>query len=99
MRNIIIAVIAAIVVGLLIWGGVKFFGSSGDNGEVMNAMVDTGSITSTVSGEGLTRAKESASLTLTTSGTVQDVYVKEGDKVEAGQQLYRIFPASLRKML
>ena len=90
VRNIIIAVIAAMIVGLLIWGGVKFFGSSGNDGEVMNAMVDTGSITSTVSGEGLTRAKESANLTLTTSGTVQDVYVKEGDKVEAGQQLYRI---------
>ncbi len=90
VRNIIIAVISAIILGLIIWAGVKFFTSSSDNGEVMNAVVDLGSITSTVSGEGLTRAKESASLTLTTSGTVQDVYVKQGDKVEAGQQLYRI---------
>ncbi len=90
VRNIIIIVIVAVIAVLCIWAGVKFFGGGEDKGEIMHAYVDIGSITSTVSGEGLTRAKESASLTLTTSGVVQEVYVKEGDTVEAGQQLYRI---------
>lgn len=90
LRIVIALVVVAAVAAGLIWGGMKFFGGKSGSGEVITAMVDMGSITSTVSGEGLTRAKESASLTVTSSGTVQDVYVKEGDTVEAGQQLYKI---------
>lgn len=90
VRNIILIVILAAVLALIVWGCMKFFGGSGDNGEVMNAYVDIGSITSTVSGDALSRAKDSASMTLTTSGTVQEIFVSEGDHVEAGQQLYKI---------
>lgn len=91
IRNIIIAVIGIVILALIARGCVAFFtGGSEGAGEVLTAFVDMGSITSTVSGEGLTRAKESASMTLMTSGTVQDIYVKEGDRVEAGQQLYMI---------
>ena len=90
IRNVIIIVIVAAIAALVIFGCVKFFGGSGSDGEIVTAVVSSGSITSTVSGEGLTRAKDSASLTLTTSGTVEEGYVKEGDTVEAGQQLYKI---------
>ncbi len=90
VRNIILIVILAAVLALIVWGCMKFFGGSGDSGEVMNAYVDIGSITSTVSGDALSRAKDSASMTLTTSGTVQEIFVSEGDHVEAGQQLYKI---------
>ena len=81
---------AAAVLAAVVWGGMRFFGGGSGTGEVLTAVVDVGSITSTVSGEGLARAKESASLTVTASGTVQDVYVREGDTVEAGQPLYKI---------
>lgn len=90
VRVVVALVLVVAIVGGLVWGGMKFFGGKKDGGEVITAMVDTGSITSTVSGEGLMRAKESASLIVTTSGRVQDVYVKEGDTVEAGQQMYKI---------
>lgn len=90
VRNIILIVIAALVLALIVWGCMKFFGGGGNQGDVMTAVVDVGSITSTVSGEGLTRAKDSANMTLTTAGTVQEIFVKEGDHVEAGQQLYKI---------
>ncbi len=90
VRNIILIVIAALVLALIVWGCMKFFGGGSNKGDVMTAMVDVGSITSTVSGEGLTRAKDSANMTLTTAGTVQEIFVKEGDHVEAGQQLYKI---------
>ena len=90
VRNCIIAAVVIALVGLTIWAGTKFFGSSDGEGEVMTAFVNVGSVTSTVSGEGLTRAKDSANLTLTASGTVQEVFVKEGDHVEVGQALYRI---------
>ena len=69
---------AAAVLAAVVWGGMRFFGGGSGTGEVLTAVVDVGSITSTVSGEGLARAKESASLTVTASGTVQDVYVREG---------------------
>ena len=47
-------------------------------------MVTVGSITSTVEGSGTANAKQSESITITTAGTVVDVYVNEGDVVEAG---------------
>jgi biotin carboxyl carrier protein len=37
-----------------------------------------------------TKAKDSAAITLSAGGTVVDVYVKEGDYVAEGQELYRI---------
>ena len=90
VRKIVIGVILAVILLALLFAGWKFFGGSDENSEVMNAVVDLGTITSTVSGEGLTRAKESASLTLAVSGIVQDVYVQEGDVVKAGQKLYSV---------
>lgn len=90
IRNIIVGVILVALLGLAVWGCMKFFGGGEEEGEVMHAYVDIGSIISTVSGEGLTRAKDSANLTLTASGVVQDVFVSQGEHVEAGQQLYVI---------
>ena len=90
VRRIIVLVVAAALIALAVWGGIRLFGGSGEASDVMTATVYMGSIVSKVSGEGLTRAKESASLTLISGGTVQEVFVKEGDHVEAGQQLYRV---------
>lgn len=90
VRKVIGLLIAAALIGLAVWGGIKLFGGEKDANDVMTAVVSVDSIVSKVSGEGLTRAKDSASLTLISGGTVQEVFVKEGDAVEAGQQLYRI---------
>jgi len=89
-KLIIWAVVAAAVVGGVL-GLVKFLGSgSSTQTEDVTNVVSYGSITSTVEGSGLTKPKESKSITLTTAGTVQEVYVAEGDHVTAGQQLYSI---------
>ena len=48
------------------------------------------SIQSTVSGSGNAKAKESAAISLTQGGTVQEVFVAAGDIVTAGQPLYTI---------
>jgi len=90
IRNTVIFLVVAAVIGLIVWGSIKILSEPETEGEIMHAYVDIGSITSTVSGEGLTRAKDSAGMTMTTSGIVQDVFVQEGDWVEAGQQLYVI---------
>jgi len=59
-------------------------------GEVVVDMVQYGAITSMVDGSGLTKAKNSETITLTTAGTVMDVYVTEGQTVMAGDPLFAV---------
>lgn len=61
------------------------------NGEIQSQPVSFGSIESRVTGSGNANAKESAAITLTAGGTVQEVLVAPGDVVTAGQPLYTIF--------
>lgn len=84
-RAITLAVIAAMA-----FGGYQYFHKD----EVETAMeevtdvVSYGAITSVVEGSGITKAKNSESITLTTASTVLDVLVSEGSKVMAGDSLF-----------
>ena len=83
---ILLAVLA--VVGLLLY---KFLGDGGEpEAQVVTDIVQYGSITSTVEGSGLTKSKNSETITLTTAGTVQEVLVTEGQLVTAGTPLFVI---------
>jgi multidrug resistance efflux pump len=85
-RLIVLAVLIALVVG-----GWRFLHrDSGSSTEVVTDEVRYGSITSTVSDSGLTKARSSETITLTTAGTVVDVLVSEGDQVTAGTPLFNI---------
>lgn len=64
--------------------------NSGGETEILTDIVRYGSITSTVEGSGLTKAKDSETITLATAGTVTEVYVNEGDTVEPGTPLFVI---------
>ena len=81
---LVLLVIAAILLKLL--GG----GSGGGASQVVTDVVQYGAITSTVEGSGLTRAKSSETITITTAGTVTDVLVTEGQQVTAGTPLFTI---------
>ena len=81
---LVLLVIAAILLVLL--GG----RSGGGAGLVVTDVVQYGAITSTVEGSGLTRAKSSETITITTAGTVTDVLVTEGQQVTAGTPLFTI---------
>lgn len=81
---LVLLVIAAILLKLL--GG----GSGGGESQVVTDVVQYGAITSTVEGSGLTRAKSSETITITTAGTVTDVLVTEGQQVTAGTPLFTI---------
>ena len=61
------------------------------NSTLQTQPVQIGSIQSTVTGSGNAKAKESAAITLTAGGTVQEVFVSPGDTVTVGQPLYTIF--------
>lgn len=89
-RRTIRRIIALVVVAALIAGGVKFFKKKDSSSEVGMATVSYGAISSEVDGSGLVKAKTSETLTLATAGTVQDVFVEEGQHVEQGDPLFTI---------
>ena len=60
-------------------------------GEIYSQPAEIGTIQSKVSGRGSARAKESAAITLTQSGVVQEVFVAGGQTVMAGDPLYTIY--------
>ena len=73
--------------------GLRQFLNDGEEeqGEIFSQPAMMGTIQSKVSGSGTAKAKESAAITLTQSGTVQEVFVTSGQTVMAGQPLYTIF--------
>ena len=89
-KQIITAAVAVALVGAIIFGMVKFLTADNSNVMINEAVVQLGSITSTVEGSGTTKAKNTSSITLTTAGTVLDVYVKEGDFVQEGTPLFTV---------
>ena len=64
--------------------------NAGEQTEVLTATVQYGSITATVDGSGLTKAKDSETITVATTGPVSEVFVSEGDTVEPGTPLFII---------
>lgn len=83
-----VAGVIALAVTLVL---VKFLGGkNGAESTVVTDVVQYGSITSTVQGSGLTKAKNTQSIAIATVGTVQEVYVTEGQQVTAGTPLFVI---------
>lgn len=94
-RKVRNTIILLVVLAALVVGGIflyKFLTDSGEEvGEIFSQPASIGSIQSKVSGSGTARAKESTAITLTQSGTVQEVMVTAGQTVFAGDPLYAIF--------
>ena len=89
---VVLAVLAAIVFGA--W---KLLGNKSEpEMQAVTDVVQYGSITSTVEGSGLTKAKNSESITLATAGVVQEVFVTEGQQVNAGDPLFIVDSESAR---
>lgn len=87
IRLVILLLVLAVIGGILY----KVFGGKQEGeSQILTDVVQYGSITSVVDGSGLTRAKSSETITLTTTGTVMDVLVAEGDIVTAGTPLFTI---------
>ena len=92
-RKLVRRIITLLVLIAAAAGGWWFFkgrNAGGMETQVMTERVQYGSITSLVEGSGVTRAKSSETITLTTAGTVLDVLVSEGDTVTAGTPLFTI---------
>ena len=84
---VILMILAALAVGgRMLWQ--KFFSEDEVEMEAVTDTVTYGSITSTVEGSGLTKAKNSETITLATAGVVEKVYVTEGQQVNEGDPLF-----------
>ena len=82
----VIALVLVLALGLAYFKFAKKNGSSEQ--QVVTDVVQYGSITSTVEGSGMVKAKNSETITLATAGTVTDVFVSEGQQVAAGDPLF-----------
>jgi len=87
--------IIALVVVLAILGGIGYgiyalFREDKQEMQILTGFVTRGSISSMVTGSGVTKAKDMTTITLSATGTVLEVFVKEGDVVMPGQPLYVI---------
>ena len=96
-RKKLIKRLIALGVAAAVFGGggfalYRFLNSSDDTlGEIYATPAFIGTIQSRVSGQGNAKAKETAAITLTQSGVVQEVFVTSGQTVMAGDPLYTIF--------
>ena len=89
--------IIAIIVTLAILGGIGFGvwwivfrEKAAELGDALTAMIYRGSIQSMVTGGGQAMPKDSATITLSAGGTVQEVFVADGQQVMEGEPLYII---------
>lgn len=88
-RRIIRWTIILLVVALIAFGVWKLVGGKGkEEVEVVTSTVEYGSVTSEVKGSGLTRAKDSATISISTPGTMLEVLATEGQKVQPGDPLF-----------
>ena len=91
VRNTIIALV---VLAVLAVGGFflyRFLTAKEDvNSQIQTQPAQISSIQSMVQGSGNAKAKDTAAITLTQGGTVQEVFVTAGDSVTEGQPLYTI---------
>ena len=88
-RRIIRWIAILLVIALLAYGGSRLLGGKGEEEtEVITSIVEYGSISSQVKGSGLTKAKDSAVLSISTPGTMTEVLVTEGQVVQQGDPLF-----------
>ena len=94
IAGILVTAAVVIAVAVVLWYFV--FRETEDMGAIMTDFVQRGSIQSMVEGSGMTKARNSASVT-PGSGKILELYVQEGDQVEAGQQLYKMDDTTARE--
>ena len=95
VRNGVIAlVVVAVIIALAYALQQRMKGEEKAAGDIMDAYVQYGSITSMVEGGGYIKARDSVAITPSAGGTVREVFVMEGEQVYEGQLLFTIDDSS-----
>lgn len=89
-RKLIRWTVTLLLLAALGFGLYRYFAGKKSGGEeqILTDTVQYGAITAKVEGSGMTRAKDNAPITISTPGTMLEVLVEEGQKVEAGDRLF-----------
>lgn len=82
--------IAILVIALFGFFGWKTFAQSSKQPQYQTAQVEKGSIVATVSESGSVVAGNQVDVPSTTTGVIEEVYVKDGDTVSAGDNLFKV---------
>ena len=98
-RMVALGVTAALLFGAGFGVWYLVFRNDSTVGQPLTEPAQIGTIQSTVQGNGSAVPKESASITLSAAGTVQEVYVTVGQQVAAGDPLYTIDSQDARDKL
>ncbi len=98
-RRILTLLIVFAILGGATYGILQLFQEEEVETEIWSDFVSRGSINSTVTGSGSTRAVNAKTLTLANGGEVREVYVSAGDHVEVGDLLYEVDSSEAEKAL
>ena len=97
-KRIIATIIVLAILGGIAFGMYSLFKEPEEpEKEIMPGFVYRGSIQSMVTGSGSAKPTDSTTITLTASGTVQEVFVEEGALVNEGDPLYIIDSSEVRE--
>lgn len=86
-RKTIIALVVLALLGFFAW---KTFAQGSKQPQYQTAQIEKGSIIATVSESGSVVASNQVNVPSTTTGVIQEVYVKDGDDVAAGDNLFKV---------
>ena len=90
IRRLIVWLVVLALLGGGGWFGYQRFKPKEAEKEALTDFATVGSITSKVEGSGLTKAKDSRTISITTAGTLIELLVEEGQQVMAGDPLFTI---------
>ena len=96
-KRIITALVVLLVIGGIAFGMYKLLHEEEAAVEPWAQPVTRGNISSVVQGSGLTKALQSQTMTLASGGTVLEVFVSEGQFVNAGDPLYTVDSSEAQK--
>lgn len=90
-RIVTVAVVLLVIAAIAFAMWFFVFREKKEEGKILSAMSQIGTIQSTVSGYGSARAGASAAVSVTLKGVIQEVYVNVGDVIFEGMPLYSIY--------
>jgi len=94
MKKAILIIVAVVVVGILLFLGIRGCRPGGEAQPANTATVERGSISKTVVATGKIEALYKAEIKSKIGGIVKQFYVEEGDRVSVGQKLVEIIPGA-----
>jgi macrolide-specific efflux system membrane fusion protein len=83
-------VILVVLIGLIWFFSVNIFAQKSTTSQYQTATAQQGSIISTVDESGNVNASSQTEVTSPSNGLIQQIYVKNGDQVTAGQKLFSV---------